>query len=150
MPDNQADNQAVNRSGEVGRFEMENLSSPLGYGGVSASKSMSLMTLERPSCSCFSSSRVSAIHTEPQDTECDAWNQLLDLIDRAATSGATEFAPGVELGWESWWHIVTLPPSIAKLTSVKKLMLYGSNLDRIPLEIGEMESLEEFDPCTSY
>jgi hypothetical protein len=108
------------------------------------------MTLERPSCSCFSLSRVSAMHTEPQDTECDAWNQLLDLIDRAAASGATEFAPGVELGWQSWWQIVTLPPSIAKLRSVKQLMLYGSNLDRIPPEIGEMESLEEFDPYTSY
>jgi hypothetical protein len=106
--------------------------------------------LETPSCKCFSSSRVHAIHTEAQDTECDAWNQLLDLIDRAVASGATEFAPGEELGWESWWQIVTLPPSISRLKSVKRLVLYGSNLDRIPPEIGEMVSLEEFDPYASY
>jgi hypothetical protein len=33
---------------------------------------------------------------------------------------------------------------------VKVLCLYGSNLLRIPPEIGEMEHLEEFDPYTSY
>lgn len=110
------------------------------------------MTLERPrpSCHCFRSSRISAIHAAAQDTECDAWLQLLELIDRSAATGVTEFKPSIELGWESWWQIITLPPSIAKLKSVKRLALYGSNLERIPPEIGEMESLEEFDPYTSY
>jgi hypothetical protein len=108
------------------------------------------MTLERPTCGCFRSSRISSLHVTEQDTECDVWLQLLDLIDRAVATGATDFAPGVEMGWEAWWQIVTLPPSIAKLKAVKRLGLYGSNLDRVPREIGEMESLEEFDPYTSY
>ncbi|MFE3235278.1 leucine-rich repeat domain-containing protein [Kitasatospora indigofera] len=45
---------------------------------------------------------------------------------------------------------MTLPPSIAKLTAVKRFVLYGSNLVRIPPEIGAMTSLEEFTPYTSY
>jgi hypothetical protein len=45
-------------------------------------------------------------------------------------------------------EIVTLPPTIAKLTAVKHLMLHGSNLVRIPPEIGVMTSLEEFTPYT--
>jgi hypothetical protein len=43
-----------------------------------------------------------------------------------------------------------LPPSIATLTSVRHLILYGSSLVRIPPEIGEMKSLENFTPYTSY
>src|SRR4051794_934109 len=54
------------------------------------------------------------------------------------------------LGWEKYNQIVVLPPTIAKLKSVKVLSLYRSNLVRIPPEIGEMTSLEEFDPYTSY
>jgi hypothetical protein len=52
--------------------------------------------------------------------------------------------------WEDWIQIVTLPPSISKLKAVKRLMLYGSNLVRIPPQIGEMTALEEFTPYTSY
>ncbi|MEV6110061.1 hypothetical protein AB0M28_35960 [Streptomyces sp. NPDC051940] len=33
---------------------------------------------------------------------------------------------------------------------MRQLVLYGSNLVRIPPEIGAMESLEEFDPYTSH
>jgi len=47
-------------------------------------------------------------------------------------------------------QVVTLPPTIAKLTNVRNLVLYGSNLVRIPPEIGAMRSLEEFTPYTSY
>ncbi|MER5385440.1 leucine-rich repeat domain-containing protein [Streptomyces sp. NPDC002688] len=47
-------------------------------------------------------------------------------------------------------QVVTLPASIAKLTAVKHLVLYGSNLVRLPPEIGAMAALEEFTPYTSY
>jgi len=43
-----------------------------------------------------------------------------------------------------------LPPSISKLTSVRKLYLYGSHLVRLPPEIGDMVKLEELDLYTSY
>ncbi|MFI8446521.1 leucine-rich repeat domain-containing protein [Streptomyces erythrochromogenes] len=46
--------------------------------------------------------------------------------------------------------MITLPASIARLTEVRHLRLYGSNLVRIPPEIGAMTSLEEFSPYTSY
>jgi hypothetical protein len=39
-----------------------------------------------------------------------------------------------------------LPPAIAKLTEVKHLVLYGTNLVRIPPEIGAMSALEVFAP----
>ncbi|NEO86468.1 MAG: leucine-rich repeat domain-containing protein [Spirulina sp. SIO3F2] len=87
---------------------------------------------------------------EQQDTECDAWRQLLDLIETAAADGHKEFAPARELGEEAWRQIITLPPSIGKLKSVEHLFLYGSHLVRIPPEIGEMTYLKKFDPYVSY
>jgi hypothetical protein len=42
-----------------------------------------------------------------------------------------------------------VPPSIAKLTAVKRLTLYGSNLIAIPPQICEMTSLKDFRPYTS-
>jgi uncharacterized protein (TIGR02996 family) len=89
-------------------------------------------------------------HTEPQDTECDAWKRLLELVERTAEDGQEEFAPLEEVSDEDRLRIITLPRTISKLKSVKRLSLYASNLVRIPPEIGEMTSLEEFDPYTSY
>ena len=89
-------------------------------------------------------------HLEDQDTECDAWHALLDLVEKAAREQWSEFAPGKLLDPNHWQKIVTLPPSIAKLKKVKDLFLYGSHLVRLPPEIGEMEALERFTPYTSY
>jgi hypothetical protein len=88
--------------------------------------------------------------TEAQDTESEAWKTLLELIDNAAATGAKAFDPLRELEPGQETGIVTLPASIAKLKEVEKLNLYGSSLVRIPPEIGEMESLKEFVPYTSY
>jgi hypothetical protein len=90
------------------------------------------------------------LHTEQQDVECDAWKRLLELVELAAEDKREEFAPGREIEQDDWWQIITLPTTIAKLKSVKHLMLYGSNLVRIPPEIGEMTILEKFTPYTSY
>ena len=90
-----------------------------------------------------------AIHTDAQDTSGEAWRRLLALIEEAADEGHEEFTPGAALPEEMWEQVVTLPPSIAKLDSVKKMTLYGSNLISIPPEIGEMKSLTEFHPYTS-
>lgn len=46
-------------------------------------------------------------------------------------------------------QVITLPPSVGKLTAVKHLVLYRSNLVRLPAEIGAMASLEVFEPYTS-
>jgi hypothetical protein len=91
-----------------------------------------------------------SFHVETQDTECDAWKRLLDLIEQAAADGRSEFAPLREMSLSERRQILTLPPTIAKLKSVKRLYLYASHLVRIPSEIGEMASLEEFIPYTSY
>ncbi|MFF4569805.1 hypothetical protein [Streptomyces sp. NPDC001410] len=85
-------------------------------------------------------------HAERQDTSADGWQRLLGLIDEAADDGREEFRPLVELSDEERRQVITLPPSIAKLTAVKRFVLYGSNLVRIPPEIGAMSSLEEFNP----
>jgi hypothetical protein len=42
-----------------------------------------------------------------------------------------------------------LPPSISRLTSVRKLYLYGSHFARLPPEIGDMVKLQELDLYTS-
>lgn len=89
-------------------------------------------------------------HLEVQDTESEAWKTLLELIEEAAATGAKTFAPLTKLPPGQETELVTLPPTIAKLKKVERLNLYGSSLVRIPPEIGEMESLQEFDPYTSY
>lgn len=90
------------------------------------------------------------MHEELQDTTCDAWRQLLQLIDEAARDGRAVFTPREDLGDQTFQQIVTLPTTIAKLKEVRVLRLYGTSLVRLPPEIGEMSSLEEFDPYTSY
>ncbi|MEY9856917.1 hypothetical protein ABH935_002525 [Catenulispora sp. GAS73] len=90
-----------------------------------------------------------AFHAERQDTDAPGWIRLLELIEEAAADGREVFKPLVELTAEQRRQVITLPPTIAELTAVKHLVLYGSNLVRIPPEIGAMESLEEFSPYTS-
>jgi len=46
-------------------------------------------------------------------------------------------------------QVITLPSTIGKLKAVRRLVLFGSFLVRIPPEIGEMENLVEFMPYTS-
>jgi hypothetical protein len=90
------------------------------------------------------------LHTEAQDPDCPAWQRLLELIEEAVAEGPELFAPLEKLAPDEAAQIVTLPATIAKLKSVKRLFLYGSSLVRVPPEIGEMSSLEVFDPYTSY
>jgi uncharacterized protein (TIGR02996 family) len=107
-------------------------------------------------CGCFDAGyarrkwSVPSFHVETQDTECDAWKRLLDLIAEAAADGREEFAPLRGMRPSEKSNVLTLPPTIARLKSVKTLDLYGSCLVRIPPEVGEMTSLEDFDPYTSY
>lgn len=89
-------------------------------------------------------------HSERQDTSAPGWIRLLELIEQAADDGREVFKPLVELTAEQRRQIVSLPPTIAKLKAVKHLVLYRSNLVRIPPEIGNMDNLEEFTPYTSY
>lgn len=94
--------------------------------------------------------RISKIPNDIQNRDSVAWKKLCEYVDQVAESGTDEFVPREYLGDELFAEIFTLPESIAKLKKVKKIGLYGSNLKRIPPEIGEMESLEYFDPYTSY
>lgn len=89
------------------------------------------------------------IHTERQDTNCEAWMTMLELVEEAAEDRREVFWPARELNPEDWVRIIELPRSIAKLKSVRALRLYGSHLVRIPSEIGEMSSLEDLDVYTS-
>lgn len=89
-------------------------------------------------------------HADQQDTGSAGWQRLLALIDEAAADGRTEFRPFFEMSAAERRQVVTLPPSIARLTQVRTFTLYGTNLVRIPPEIGAMTSLEEFDPYTSW
>jgi hypothetical protein len=113
-------------------------------------------TVQRPTCSCVdprlddSQRSELGLHLEEQDTGAPGWTRLLDLIEDAAKDRREEFSPVREMSAEHWTQVVTLPPSIARLKSVKHFILYGSSLVRIPPEIGEMTSLEEFSPYTSH
>ncbi len=95
-------------------------------------------------------SNATKIKADRQNRNCDAWHHLLDVIDKIACTNQELFDPRREIGDEHWEQIFILPETISILRKVKKLNLYGSNLLRIPPEIGQMESLEEFIPYTSY
>jgi hypothetical protein len=101
--------------------------------------------------SCFDDpgARV-RFHGERQDTASPGWRRLLQLIDEAAADGRDVFRPLTDLTPAERADLVTLPPTIAKLTRVRHLLLYGSPLVRIPPEIGAMVSLVVFEPYTSY
>jgi hypothetical protein len=105
-----------------------------------------------PSCNCVNPNGRSKLgfHSEQQDTDCPAWKMLNELINAADSRKSKEFSPGLEMPPELWSQIITLPSSISKLKSVRKLYLYGSYLVRIPPEIGDMADLEELDLYTSY
>ncbi|MEY9904866.1 hypothetical protein ABIA35_001082 [Catenulispora sp. MAP12-49] len=109
----------------------------------------------RDQCRCLGQrldrppSRVK-FHKDRQDTDSAGWRRLLELVEEAAEDRREEFKPLVELSAEQRRQVVTLPPTIAKLTAVRHLVLYGSNLVRLPPEIGVMTGLEEFTPYTSY
>jgi hypothetical protein len=107
-------------------------------------------------CNCFDQYNFQEsppdvlFHNEIQDRKSDAWQRLLDLIEIAAVDEREELNPGQELGWENWVQVFTLPPTISKLKHVKKLIIAGSNLVRLPPEIGDMASLEMFDAYMAY
>lgn len=104
-----------------------------------------------PSCACLRGEpRDTRFHEEVQDTECDAWKRLVELVEIAARDNRREFSPRADMDADSWAQIITLPPNIAKLKEVRVLKLYGSHLVRIPPEIGEMTTLSQFEPYTSY
>lgn len=93
---------------------------------------------------------IQKIENNVQDIHSVAWKKLCEYVDKVAQEEREEFSPLEELGQELFSQIYTLPESISKLKKVKKVWLYGSNLKRIPPEVGQMESLEYFDPYTSY
>ncbi|MER6366095.1 leucine-rich repeat domain-containing protein [Kitasatospora sp. NPDC001527] len=109
----------------------------------------------RERCDCLprgaaARGRATGFHPERQDTAAPGWLRLLELVQEAAADGREVFSPLVELTARERRQVVTLPPTVAGLTAVKHLVLYGSNLVRVPPEIGAMTSLEEFTPYTSY
>jgi DNA-binding NtrC family response regulator len=89
------------------------------------------------------------LHEDVQDTTCEGWRLLLELIEKAASEHWTTFAPGRLIPSHLWRDVVELPTSIGTLKDVKQLVLYGSHLVRIPREIGDMSGLVEFIPYTS-
>lgn len=102
-------------------------------------------------CSCLRDEEAPVrLHTELQDRSSAGWKRLLELIEEAARDGRHEFMPRQDMSAEEWAQIVTLPSTIRNLTSVRKFVLYGSHLVRIPPEISAMRSLQEFIPYTSY
>jgi hypothetical protein len=107
-------------------------------------------------CSCFDQYHVQEpgngvrFHPERQDTSAQGWLHLLALIDEAAADGREVFRPLIQMSPEERRQVITLPSSIGKLTAVKQLVLYRSNLVRLPPEIGGMASLELFEPYTSH
>ncbi|MEN3534228.1 hypothetical protein AAH991_03860 [Microbispora sp. ZYX-F-249] len=118
----------------------------VGEGGHSAGREV---------CRCFDQYEVRPphvvrFHGQRQDIASSGWQHLLELVEEAAADGREVFRPIVELSPAERRQVITLPPTIAKLVEVEHLVLYGSNLLRIPPEIGAMTNLQEFSPYMSH
>ena len=94
--------------------------------------------------------RLHKLRNDVQNRNTKAWGKIVEYVEYVRENKLDEFSPREYLGDELFAQIHTLPESISKLKYVKKIWLYGSMLYRVPPEIGEMESLEYFDPYTSY
>ena len=90
------------------------------------------------------------IENSKQNRSTKAWLKLIEYVEIVRENELDEFSPREHLGNDLFKEIYTLPESIKELKKVKKIWLYGSSLTSIPPEIGSMESLEYFDPYTSY
>jgi hypothetical protein len=107
-------------------------------------------------CACFvklcapSPSTEIKFHSEIQDADSEGWTRLLEVVEMAAADGREDFDPFQEMTPEARRQVITLPPSIGKLKSVRRLRLSGTCLVRLPPQIGDMENLVEFTPYTSY
>src|SRR5215813_13535073 len=77
-----------------------------------------------PSCDCLAPRgrwQELTLHGEIQDTDCDAWKSLEAYIQKVAADQGDELNPLNGIGAEKWEQIVTLPPPIGLLRSVKVL-----------------------------
>jgi hypothetical protein len=90
------------------------------------------------------------LHAEAQDTSSDAWKRLLDLVEDTAAKQGEVLDPWRSLGFDDAYSFATLPASIAKLGTVRRLSLYGSSIVRLPAEVWRMTALEEIDTYTAY
>ncbi|WP_196893873.1 hypothetical protein [Aureivirga marina] len=84
-----------------------------------------------------------------QDKNSVAWKKLCEYVEIIHKNEDKIFRPIDYLG-DLYFEIHTLPKSISKLDKVEEVILYGSQIKRIPPEISEMKSLKEFTPYTSY
>lgn len=109
----------------------------------------------RPMCQCFNfygskHHGLPTLHTEIQDTSCEAWHIVNANIEVAASRGDTVLDPLAGLDGAQRQQVVELPASIGQLNEVRELRLYGSHLVRLPPEVAGMATLEYLDVYTSH
>jgi hypothetical protein len=108
-------------------------------------------------CGCLAPSGLPAervwpethFHSDIQDTESEGWKRLLDLVEVAAQDEREVFEPFREMTREASSQVITLPPTIGKLKTVRALGFAGTCLVRVPPEIGDMKNLVVFDAYIS-
>jgi hypothetical protein len=107
-------------------------------------------------CACLSSYTkkgnlsVPNFHTKPQDKSVLGWELITRFVDEAAHKQFSVLEPSIGMTADNWQQVTTLPTTISDLKSVRELRLYGSHLQFIPPEIGQMVSLVDLDIYTSY
>lgn len=107
-------------------------------------------------CACLASRTkkgtpsVPNLHTEAQDITATGWLLLQQLISSGGGTSSSVLEPSATIPPDQWSAVITLPPTVANLSAVASLRLYGSHLRRLPSEIGRMSALTNLDIYTSY
>ncbi|MBX2800213.1 MAG: TIGR02996 domain-containing protein [Myxococcales bacterium] len=91
------------------------------------------------------SMRPGQLRREIQDTVDRPWVVLGQAIDEARRNGAEFVAPFRNVNRRQRHQVVTLPPSVGQLVSLKRMRLYDSPLVRLPAEIGTCAELQTLD-----
>jgi len=110
-----------------------------------------------PYCGCFElygfppvERGVPTLHGDLPDVSSRAWVRVIERIEAAAARHVEIFEPLEGLSDSERSEITTLPPEIARLTSVRVLKISCSGLSWLPPAIASMRSLEILDVYQSY
>lgn len=101
-------------------------------------------------CDVHGAWKPTELHRNVQDTSCDAWKRLVEIVEIARGNVTLRFSPMGSIPPDERKDIVTLPKTIGLIEDLVGIDLYGSSLVRVPPELARLVDLREFVPYRSH